>query len=99
MQLRAWQLHKTMGLNGPDVCYVPLEEASVCCTNSVFTSLLSAYKAAVPSTALVPSEENTWHVKMFQAVLQQDAKLSSGEGQLVCKEASTLKCVYIYVSH
>ena len=96
MQIRTWHVHKTTALDGPDVCYVPRAAVP---RRGAFASLMEAYRAAVPAEALVPSASNTWHVKMFQAVAQQDAQLSSGEGQRVCKEDSSLTCVYIYVSH
>jgi len=74
------------------------EEEAAAAAGAGYASLMLAYMAAVPRAALIPFE-NTWHVKMFQAVAAQDSKLSAGEGQLICKEDASLTHIYIYVAH
>ena len=100
MKGKRWQVHTTTGFNGPDVCYVSREEEeSETFSKPSYASFLQAYQAAVPPEALVPSHSNAWHVKMLHAVEAQQPKLSAGEGQLVCRNETSLTCIYIYAEH
>ena len=63
---------------------------------ALHTSLLEAYKSAVPPEAFIASADNAWHVKVLNAVVSQMRDQPPCFGLLVCRNADFLDAVYIY---
>ena len=98
MRGNEWRVYAVEGIDAPEVCYVSAEEEAVLePANESYASFVDAYKAAIPPEALVLTHDNAWHIKMLlPALLEQKTRLP-GEGQLVCRNTTSLKAIYIFL--
>ena len=100
----SWKIYYTEGDETPPddrkICYKEEgEDDDESITTTTTTTLLQTYQQAVPPEAFLMSDTataNTWHVKVFNAVVETSAQLAPHEGVLVCYNTSTLTSVYIY---